>query len=577
MQLLFGLKVTEKMKNAPWYAHYPKDLPQQIDSTKYESLAELLDNSFENFGNNPAFENMGKVMTFNELKIAANNFSAYLLHDLGLNQGDKVAIQMPNLLQYPVVLFGVLRAGMTVVNVNPLYTSSELKHQLNDSDSKVIIVLANFANILEEILPETKLKHVLVTQIGDMIGGIKGSLLNFAVKYLKKMVPSFNLPKSTSLMKALKSGANHTFVQPYIKSGDLAFLQYTGGTTGVSKGAMLSHGNLVANLLQVNAWMKSGGMKEGAEVYITALPIYHIFALVANVLGSVSSGSQNILITNPRDMDGFVKELKKHKFTIMSGVNTLFNGLLNHSEFKNCDFSKLRFGFGGGMAVQNSVAEKWYKVTGSPLAEGYGLTETSPVLTINPLDGRHKMGTIGLPIFNTEIKNFDDDFVEVAIGEPGELCVKGPQVMQGYYNRPKETDNVMQEGWFKTGDVAIMDEDGFFKIVDRKKEMILVSGFNVYPNEIENIISSHSKVLEVGVIGVPDPKSTEAVKAVIVKKDETLNEAEIVAYCKEKLTGYKCPRHVSFVSELPKSNVGKILRRIIKENDLKTHTYEISR
>ena len=409
-----------------------------------------------------------------------------------------------------------------------------------------------------------------------MIGGVKGGLINFALKYIKKIIPPYNLPKSIPLRRALKLGANHVFVQPTIKSSDLAFLQYTGGTTGVSKGAMLSHANLVANLLQVNTWMKSGGLREGTEVYITALPIYHIFALVANVLGSVSSGSQNILITNPRDMTGFVKELKKHKFTILSGVNTLFNGLLNHPEFKNCDFSKLRFGFGGGMAVQNSVAEKWLQITGSPLVEGYGLTETSPVLTINPLDGRHKIGTIGLPISNTEIKNFDDDFVEVAVGAPGELCAKGPQVMRGYYNRPKETDNVMRDGWFKTGDIAIMDDEGFFKIVDRKKEMILVSGFNVYPNEIENIISSHPKVLEVGVIGVPDSKSTEAVKAVIVKKDETLNEDEIFTYCKEKLTGYKCPRHVSFISELPKSNVGKILRRIIKENDLKSHNYAVS-
>jgi len=564
------------MNVAPWYAHYPKDVPQKIDSTEYESLAELLDVSFRKFGNNAAFENMGKVMTFTDLKKATNHFSAYLIHDLGLNKGDKVAIQMPNLLQYPIVLFGALQAGMTVVNVNPLYTSSELKHQINDSEAKVIIVLANFASTLESILSETKIKHVLITQIGDIIGGVKGGLINFALKYIKKMIPPYNLPKSISLTRALKLGANHVFVRPTIKSSDLAFLQYTGGTTGVSKGAMLSHANLVANLLQVNTWMKSGGLREGTEVYITALPIYHIFALVANVLGSVSSGSQNILITNPRDMAGFVKELKKHKFTILSGVNTLFNGLLNHPEFKNCDFSKLRFGFGGGMAVQNSVAEKWLQITGTPLVEGYGLTETSPVLTINPLDGRHKIGTIGLPISNTEIKNFDDDFIEVAVGAPGELCAKGPQVMKGYYNRSKETDNVMRDGWFKTGDIAIMDDEGFFKIVDRKKEMILVSGFNVYPNEIENIISSHPKVLEVGVIGVPDSKSTEAVKAVIVKKDETLNEAEIIAYCKEKLTGYKCPRHVSFISELPKSNVGKILRRIIKENDLKSHTYAVS-
>ena len=562
------------MNDRPWYSSYPEGVPHQLGPVQYESLADLLNECFESYSDNPAFENMGKVMTFAELKEQADHFACYLIHDLGLSSGDKVAIQLPNLLQYPVALFGALRAGMTVVNVNPLYTPSELKHQLVDSDAKVLVVLANFASNLEQIFHETKLTHVLITEIGDLVGGVKGAWVNFGVKYIKKMVPNYHLPQAKSFKAALKKGSNHTVQQPKISSTDLAFLQYTGGTTGVSKGAMLSHANLISNLLQVNAWMKSGGLKAGAEIYITALPIYHIFALVANVLGSVSLGYQNILITNPRDMAAFVKELKKHQFTVLSGVNTLFNGLLNYPDFKDCDFSQLRFGFGGGMAVQQAVAEKWLEVTGSPLAEGYGFTETSPVLTINPLDGNHKLGTIGLPVPNTEIRIFDDDFNEVPQGQPGELCAKGPQVMEGYYNKPEETAKVMQEGWFKTGDIATMDEQGFFKIVDRKKEMILVSGFNVYPNEIENIIALHPKVLEVGVIGVPDAKSTEAVKAVVVKKDDSLTEEDILTHCKEYLTPYKCPKHVSFTNELPKSNVGKILRRIIKENDLKNHQYE---
>ena len=559
-------------KQFPWFKSYPDFVPQTVDENKYKSLAHVFENVVKKYGDQVAFQNMDVTLTYNQLKDEVDAFAYFLQNETNLKVGDRVVIQMPNLLQFPVAMFAVIKCGFVAVNTNPLYTPEEMKHQYKDSGAKALIILENFANNYQKIQHDTEIETVIVTRIGDMLGGLKGTIVNTVVKHIKKMVPAFDLPNAISFKSVLKENKGNSPKTVEIFHKDMAFLQYTGGTTGVSKGAMLSHANLVANLLQVNTWMKSGGLKEGAEVYITALPIYHIFALVANVLGSISSGSQNILIANPRDMDGFVKELKRHKFTILSGVNTLFNGLLNHPEFKNCDFGKLRFGFGGGMAVQNSVAEKWLKITGSPLVEGYGLTETSPVLTINPLDGRHKIGTIGLPISNTEIKNFDENFVEVPLGVPGELCAKGPQVMQGYYNRSKETDDVMQEGWFKTGDIATMDEEGFFKIVDRKKEMILVSGFNVYPNEIENIISSHPKVLEVGVIGVPDSKSTEAVKAVIVKKDETLNEAEIIAHCKEKLTGYKCPRHVSFISELPKSNVGKILRRVIKENDLKSGT-----
>jgi long-chain acyl-CoA synthetase len=561
------------MKEYPWHAHYPAGLAHEIDNTQYESLVDLLEESFKLYGANSAFENMGKSMSFNDLEKLTGQFASYLLNELRLSHGDKVAIQMPNLLQYPVALFGALRAGMTVVNVNPLYTPDEMQHQINDSDAKVIVILANFASNLEKIIDETKLEKVIITEIGDLVGW-KKPIVNFLVKKVKKMVPAYSLPQAVTFASTLSAGGNHVFEAPTIMRTDLAFLQYTGGTTGVSKGAMLSHSNLVSNLLQVNAWMEHGGLQRGQEIYITALPIYHIFALVANVLGSVSLGSRNVLITNPRDMPGFVKEISKHQFTVLSGVNTLFNGLLNNPEFKNCDFSKLRFGFGGGMAVQKMVAEKWQEVTGAPLAEGYGLTETSPVLTINPLDGTQKIGMIGMPIPSTEIKLFDDEGNEVPVGDHGELCAKGPQVMDGYYKKPEETELVMMDGWFKTGDIAIQDEEGYFKIVDRKKEMILVSGFNVYPNEIENVVASHEKVLEVGAIGVPDAKSSEAVKIVVVKKDDSLTEDEIKDYCKEHLTGYKCPKHVSFIAELPKSNVGKILRRIIKENDLQEHSYD---
>lgn len=562
------------MSKQPWLENYPEGVPHEIDPDEFQSLAALLTDSFKKFGSKPAFENFGKGITFLELDKLSDDFAAYLTKVAGLKKGDKVAIQMPNLLQYPVVMFGALKAGMTVVNTNPLYTPSEMKHQFNDSGAKVAIVLANFACNLQEILSETKIEKVIVAKMGDMLGGLKGTIVNFVVKNVKKMVPPYHLPDAISFKEAMAAGARESFEAPEITGEDLAFLQYTGGTTGVSKGAMLTNRNVVANLTQVRTWMFHGGLAEGEEIFITALPLYHIFALTCNALMTVSIGSKNVLITNPRDMPAFVKELGKHPFTVITGVNTLFNGLLNNDTFKSLDFSKLKFGFGGGMAVQQVVAEKWQDLTNSPLSEGYGLTETSPVLTSNPLNGDGRVGSIGMPIPNTEIVLLDDDGKEVAAGEPGELCAKGPQVMKGYWGRPEETENSFIDGWFKTGDIAVMDETGFFKIVDRKKEMILVSGFNVYPNDVENTIASHPKVLEVGAIGVPDKKSTEAVKIYVVKSDDSLTEDELRAYAREHLTAYKCPKHIAFTDELPKSNVGKILRRIIKESDLKANSYE---
>ena len=555
-----------------WIKNYPTGVSESVNVKEYQSFADLLDEGFSKFSNSIAFENMGKGITYKELDILSQQFSLYLTETLKMKKGDRLAIQSPNVLQYPIALFGALRSGIIVVNTNPLYTPSEMKHQFNDSGCKAILILSNFAYNLEKIISETKIKHVIVSEMGDMLGTVKGGLVNFVVKYIKKMVPKFSLPSSVSFKKALSIGGGYKFKKHEIFSDDIAFLQYTGGTTGVSKGAMLSNYNVLSNMIQVSECMDIL-LKEDKEIVITALPLYHIFALVCNALVMFKYGAKNILITNPRDMDGFIKELSKYNFSIITGVNTLFNGLLNNNKFKNLNFSKLKVAFGGGMAVQESVAIKWNEVTGCPLVEGYGLTETSPVVTINPLDGTNKIGSIGLPIPNTEIKFIDDKNEEVLVGERGEICVKGPQVMAGYWNRKEATDEVIKDGWLMTGDIGVIDKQGFIKIVDRKKEMVLVSGFNVYPNEVERVISSHPKVLEVGVIGVPDKKTSEAVKAVIVKKDESLTEEEIKLYCKEKLTNYKCPKHVSFTDELPKSNVGKILRRIIKEKDLELNSY----
>ena len=555
-----------------WLKNYPEGVNKSVNLDEYKSFADFLDKGFLKFSNSVAFENMGKSITYKELDILSQKFSLYLTEELHMKKGDRLAIQSPNVLQYPIALFGALRSGIVVVNTNPLYTPSEMKHQFNDSGCKTILILSNFAYNLEKVISETNIEHVIVSDMGDMLGTFKGGVVNFVVKYVKKMVPKFSLPSAVSFKKALSIGGKYEFKRCDISPEDIAFLQYTGGTTGVSKGAMLTHYNVLSNVTQMSEGIEIL-LEERKEVCITALPLYHIFALVCNALVMFKYGTKNVLITNPRDMKGFIKELSKHKFSVITGVNTLFNGLLHADGFKDLDFSKLKVAFGGGMATQKVVANKWKEITGSPLVDGYGLTETSPVVVINPLDGTNKIGSVGLPLPNTDVKFIDDDNNEVGIGERGEICVKGPQVMKGYWKRPDETNEVMDGDWLKTGDIAVIDEDGFIQIVDRKKEMVLVSGFNVFPNEVEHVISSHPKVLEVGVIGVPDKKTTEAVKAVIVKKDDSLTPEEIKLHCKEKLTNYKCPKHISFTDELPKSNVGKILRRIIKEKDLEENSY----
>lgn len=554
------------MSDFPWYNHYPKGVPREINPDQYKNLPELFEEIFQKHGSNEAYENMGKVLTYAEVDELSNNFAAYLQNEAGLKKGDRMAIQMPNCLQYPIAMIGALKAGIIVVGTNPLYTAREMAHQFKDSGAKAIVIVANFASNLDKILDETEIKTVIVTQLGDMLGGLKGSIVNFVVKNIKKMVPSYNLPTAVKWKDVIKKGKKHSFNKPEIEPSDLAFLQYTGGTTGVSKGAQLSHRNLVAHTMQTKEWFKPLFTEGLQEQMITALPLYHIFALAVNGILMFSIGAKSILITNPRDMPAFIKELKKHPFTLMTGVNTLFNGLLNQAKIKEVDFSHLKGSIGGGMAVQKSVAEKWKELTGGPLVEGYGLSETSPVLSVNPLDGTERIGTIGMPTPSTDMKILDEEGKEVALGEPGEICGKGPQVMSGYWNKPELNDTTFFNGeWFRTGDIGVQDADGFFKIVDRKKDMINVSGFNVYPNEIEDVIAGMEKVLEVAVIGVPDEKSTEVVKAFVVKKDESLTEQEVIDYCKENLTAYKCPKAVSFEKELPKSNVGKIIRRHLRE------------
>lgn len=547
-----------------WLKHYPAGVPETIDPDHYASLLDILEESIEKYGDKTAFVNMDCEMSFAELGEKAKQFAGYL-QSIGLQKGDAVAIMMPNLLQYPVALFGVLAAGMTVVNVNPLYTPRELKHQLNDSQSKALVILENFANTYEKIAKDVQLEKVITTQIGDLLPAPKRWLVNFVVKYVKRMVPSHSIGQRVDFNTALNKGKQNAYQRPSLTGDDIAFLQYTGGTTGVAKGAMLSHRNMVANLEQVSSVI-TPIMSDGEEIIITALPLYHIFALTANCLTFIKHGGRNILITNPRDMPGFVKELGKVKFSMISGVNTLFNGLLNAKGFKDLDFSNLKVALGGGMAVQKSVAEHWERVTKSRLLEGYGLTECAPVVTVNPYDIEHYTGSIGLPVPSTEVKICDPDSgEEVAIGEAGELYVKGPQVMVGYLNRPDATAESIKDGWFATGDMATCDERGYFKIVDRKKDMILVSGFNVYPNEIEDVLADHPKVLEVAAVGVPHESSGEVVKVFIVKKDKSLTEREIIDFSRENLTGYKVPKLVEFRDELPKSNVGKILRKELRD------------
>lgn len=549
----------------PWLASYPAGVPQQIDPDEYPSIVSVLQSSLEKYRDRPAFSNMGRSITYAEVDKYSRQFAAYLLGELKLKKGDRVAIMMPNCLQYPIAIFGVLRAGLTVVNTNPMYTARELKHQLVDSGASVILVFDNFAKTVQDVVPETSVKQVITTGLGDMLPFPKGAVVNFVLKYVKKMVPEYDIPGSVRFKNTLTLGQMHTLPAVEIASQDIAFLQYTGGTTGVAKGAMLTHRNLVANMLQSNAWI-SANTREGAEIIITALPLYHIFALTANCLVFMKLGGQNHLITNPRDMPGFVKELSTIPFTAITGVNTLFNGLLNTPGFDKIDFSHLRLTLGGGMAVQRSVAERWKKATGCTLVEAYGLTETSPAACMNPLDLPEYNGAIGLPIPSTDACLKDEENRILPQGEVGELCIKGPQVMKGYWQRPEETaHSIDSDGWLHTGDIARVDENGFFYIVDRKKDMILVSGFNVYPNEVEDVIAMMPGVLEVAAVGVLDDKSGEAVKVVIVKKDPNLTAEQVKAHARENLTGYKQPKFVEFRTELPKTNVGKILRRELRD------------
>lgn len=556
------------MANFPWIKNYPEGIPAEIKLYEYESLVDLFEKSCARFKDRVAFENMGVEMTYGEVDKLSSDFAAYL-QSIGVAKGDRIAIQMPNLLQFPVAFFGALRAGLIVVNTNPLYTPREMEHQFKDSRAKAIVIVENFASNLEKIIQHTEIQHVVIAKIGDMVPGLKGWITNFVVKNIKKMVPAYHLPKTTSFNDALKKGAASQLTKVIIDLKDTAVLQYTGGTTGIAKGAQLSHANIVAHNSMITEWFKPYLKQHvGEEIIITAIPMYHIFALTVNGVLMFSVGAKSILITNPRDIPGFCKELKKHKFTIITGVNTLFNGLMNNPSFAALDFTHLKGAVGGGMAVQDVVAKKWQQVTGKPLVEGYGLSETSPVLCCNPLDGTHRLGTIGLPVPSTEVAIFDDAGNQLPQGERGEICARGPQVMKGYWE--KDNAGVFYEGnWFKTGDIGLMDADGFFKIVDRKKDMIKVSGFNVFPNEIENVAAGHPKVLEVAAIGVPDEKSGEAIKLFVIKRDQSLSEEELKKYLHENLTNYKVPKYVAFRTELPKTNVGKILRRALKEEEAK--------
>ncbi len=550
-----------------WLKSYPPGVPGEIDLSPYASVRDIFQRSCERFGDSPAFTCMGRTISFRELDRLAREFGSWLQNVAGLPKGARVAIMMPNLLQYPVALFGALRAGYIVVNCNPLYTPRELEHQLNDSGAEAIVILENFATTLQQVIGKTRVRRVVTTQIGDLLGFPKGPIVNFVVKRVKKLVPAWNLPGSTPFPAALSAGAARPLAEPPLGLDDVAFLQYTGGTTGVSKGAMLTHGNIVANLLQVSTWVGTG-LEEGREVVITALPMYHIFALTGNCLTFMKFGARNVLIPNPRDLAGFVAELRKHRFTAFTGVNTLFNALMNTPGFASLDFSQLRMTLGGGMAVQRAVAERWKEVTRTPLIEAYGLTETSPGACINPLvPGAVYNGTAGLPIPSTVVTIRDDEGRVLPLGETGEICIAGPQVMKGYWNRPDETAKVMTaDGAFRTGDIGFMTPEGYVKIVDRKKDMILVSGFNVYPNEVEDVVAMMPGVLEVCAVAAADEKSGEAVRLVIVRKDPALTREQVIEHCKRHLTGYKVPKIVEFWKELPKTNVGKVLRREVKNS-----------
>jgi long-chain acyl-CoA synthetase len=548
-----------------WLASYPPGVPAEVDVDAYRSLGEIFEKSAARFADHAAFVAMGTVLSYSQVDRLSRDFAAYLQGVLGLERGDRVALMMPNILQYPIALFGALRAGCTVVNCNPMYSPRELEHQLKDSGAEVAVIAENFASVLAQVIARTSVRQVVTTQLGDMLGFPKNHLVNAVVKHVKKMVPSWSIPGAITFKSALRSGGSRRFEPVDVGPDDLAFLQYTGGTTGVPKGAMLTHRNMVANVQQGHAWLKPV-LKEGRETIITALPLYHIFALTANCLTFAKIGATNVLILDPRDIPGLVKELAKRPFSAITGVNTLFNALLNNPDFAKLDFSHLKVAVGGGMAVQQAVADRWKQVTGKALIEAYGLTETSPGVTLNPLDLADYSGSIGLPLPSTEIAIRDDDGKDLPIGQVGELCVRGPQVMKGYWRHPVETENVLgPDGFLRTGDVAMVDDKGFVRIVDRKKDMILVSGFNVYPNEIEDVVALHVGVLEVGAVGVPDPKSGEAVKIVVVRRQADLTAEALISHCRSHLTGYKIPRYVEFRSELPKTNIGKILRRALRE------------
>ncbi|ACT06842.1 AMP-dependent synthetase and ligase [Dickeya chrysanthemi Ech1591] len=554
-----GSDVLEKI----WLARYPADVPAEIDPDRYASLIELFEHAVERYADQPAFINMGEVMTFRRLEERSRAFAAYLQHQLKLKKGERVALMMPNLLQYPIALFGVLRAGLVVVNVNPLYTPRELEHQLKDCGASAIVIVSNFAHTLEKVVYNTPVKHVILTRMGDQLAPAKATLVNFVVKYIKRLVPKYHLPDAISFRHVLQQGKRMPYVKPEVSNQDLAFLQYTGGTTGIAKGAMLTHRNMQANLMQAKA-AYGPVLQEGQELVVTALPLYHIFALTVNCLLFVELGGKNLLITNPRDIPGMIKELSHYPFTAITGVNTLFNALLNNDAFSRLDFSTLRLSVGGGASVQQVVAERWEKLTGIHLLEGYGLTESAPLVAGNPYDLQHYSGSIGLPVPSTDVRIINDDGKDAALGEPGELWVRGPQVMSGYWQQPAATYDVLKEGWLATGDIVTANAQGFLKIVDRKKDMILVSGFNVYPNEIEEVVVRHPKVSEAAAVGVPSETSGEAVKVFVVCRDPSLTEEELISHCRRNLTGYKVPRLFEFRRELPKSNVGKILRRELR-------------
>ncbi|SFM68831.1 long-chain fatty acid--CoA ligase [Marinobacter pelagius] len=543
---------------------YPAGVPREVDLDKYQSMVDVFEQAVKKYADRPAFSAVGATLTYRDLDTQSRNFAAWLQNKTDLKPGDRIAVQMPNLPQYPVVVFGAMRAGMIVVNTNPLYTQREMEHQFNDSGAKALVVLANMADNAEKVVPQTGIEHVIITEIADMNSPIKRTLMNAAVKHLKKMVPAFNIPGAHKLPAVLGAGAREKFTPVETKNDDVAVLQYTGGTTGVAKGAMLTHSNLVANLLQVRPMMEDT-VEEGKEVVIAPLPLYHIYSFTLNCGIMLEAGAHNVLIPNPRDIPGFVKELKNHKFTAFLGLNTLFVALCNNEEFQDLDFSSLKLTSSGGMALTSDTAKMWQRVTGCEISEGYGMTETSPVVTFNP-HSAIQIGTIGLPIPSTIVKTIDDDGNETPLGEPGELCVKGPQVMRGYWQRPEDTQkSFTEDGFLKTGDIALIQEDGYIRIVDRKKDMIIVSGFNVFPNEVEDVVSAHPKVVECAAVGIPDAKSGEAVKVYLVPTPEGVSENELKEFCRERLTAYKVPKHFEFRDELPKTNVGKILRRELRD------------